>query len=359
MSKDAELLSRYVEDHSEAAITELIQRQVDLVYSAALRLVSGDTHRAQDVTQQVFSELAQQARRLTKHPALVGWLYTTTRRIAMHTNRTEQRRKTREQEAHAMTGLLREPVAGEDWDHLRPVLEDAMHDLAEKDRLAVLLRYFQNKPLKEVGAMLGLNENAARMRVDRALDKLRAMLTQRGVTLSAAGLGAALVGNAVQAAPVGLAVTISTAVALAGTTLATTATATAVKTIAMTTLQKAVITATLVAAVGTGIYEARQASALRSQNQLLQQQQAPLAEQIEQLQRERNDAANRLALLADEMERVKGNSTELLKLRGEVTRLRGDSQELAHLKAADAQRTNDPMESATKDWLAKVNLLKQ
>src|ERR1035437_7103474 len=133
MTEDAELLSRYAADHSEAAITELIQRHVDLVHSAALRLVSGDAHGAQDVTQQVFAELAQQAHRLTKHPALVGWLYTTTRRIAMHTNRTEQRRKTREQEAHAMTELLRETAPDEDWDQLRPVLEDAMHDLGEKD----------------------------------------------------------------------------------------------------------------------------------------------------------------------------------------------------------------------------------
>jgi RNA polymerase sigma factor (sigma-70 family) len=352
MTEDAELLSRYAADHSEPAITELIQRHVDLVYSAALRLVSGDAHRAQDVTQQVFVELTRNARKLAGHPALVGWLYTTTRRIAMHTNRTEQRRKNREQEAHAMTELLRETAPDEDWDQLRPVLEEAMHDLGEKDRLAVLLRYFQNKPLKEVGAVLGLNENAARMRVDRALDKLHGLLTQRGVTLSAAGLGAVLVGNAVQAAPVGLAVAISTAAALAGTTLATTATATAIKTIAMTTLQKTLITATLAAAVGTGIYEARRASQLREQVQSLQQrqeQQATLEEHVRQLQRERDAATNRLAALADELAMVKKNPSEVLKLRGEVGLLRQENASAAATSALNKITANPETRKLLRD----------
>ena len=182
MNEDAELLRRYAAGHSETAFTELIRRHVDLVYSAALRLVGGDVHRAQDVTQQVFTELARQAKRLTKHPALAGWLYTTTRLIAYRTNRTELRRKAREQEATAMNELLRETAPESDWERLRPVLDDAMHELDEKDRHAVLLRFFKNKSLKEVGAALDLNENAARMRVERALEKLRLELARKGVT---------------------------------------------------------------------------------------------------------------------------------------------------------------------------------
>src|SRR6266487_1677810 len=174
MSHDTELLQRYATDHSESAFSELIRQHVDLVYSAALRMVNGDVHRAQDVAQQVFSELARQAKRLAGHPALAGWLYTTTRLMAIRANRTEHRRKAREQEANAMNELLREPAPEEpDWERLRPVLEDAMHELGEKDRFAVLLRFFQNKSLKEVGAALDLTENAARMRVERALEKLR------------------------------------------------------------------------------------------------------------------------------------------------------------------------------------------
>src|SRR3954467_11797638 len=102
MSHDAELLRRYAEEHSESAFAELIQRNVDVVYSAALRVLGGDTHRAQDVTQQVFAEMARQARALLKHPALVGWLYTTTRHMALRVVRSEQRRKAREREATMM-----------------------------------------------------------------------------------------------------------------------------------------------------------------------------------------------------------------------------------------------------------------
>ena len=147
MNDDAELLRRYAADRSEAAFTELIRRQVDLVYSAALRLMNGDVHRAQDVTQQVFSELARQAKRLTRHPALAGWLYTTTRLMALRARRTEQRRTAREQEANAMNELLREPGPEQDWKQLGPVLEDVMHDLGEKDRLAVLLFLPNNRSL--------------------------------------------------------------------------------------------------------------------------------------------------------------------------------------------------------------------
>src|SRR6266571_531095 len=117
--KDAELMSSYVDRGSEAAFAELTHRYADLVYSTALRLVNGNVHRAQDVTQQVFIELARKARRLTKHPAIVGWLYTTTRRMASHSNRFEQRRIFREQEAHAMNELLAESASDSTWERFR------------------------------------------------------------------------------------------------------------------------------------------------------------------------------------------------------------------------------------------------
>jgi hypothetical protein len=131
--------------------------------------------------------------------------------------------------------------------------------------------------------------------VSRAVERLREFFAKRGVTIGASGLAVVISANAVQAAPVGLAVTISTAATLVGTTLTTTATLTATKAVVMTTLQKTLITATIVAAVGTGIYEAHQSSRLRDQVRTLQQQQAPLAEQVQQLQRERDDALKRLA----------------------------------------------------------------
>lgn len=143
MKEDAELLSRYAAEQSEAAFSEFTGRQVDLVYSAALRLMQGNVQSAQDVTQQVFTEAARNAKRLAQHPALVGWLYTPTRLIAWRLNRTEQRRKQREQEATTMNEFLQDDAPSSDWDQLRPVLEDAMHELDEKDRHAVLLRFFK------------------------------------------------------------------------------------------------------------------------------------------------------------------------------------------------------------------------
>jgi RNA polymerase sigma factor (sigma-70 family) len=323
MTEDAELLSQYAAEGSEAAFAELTRRHVDLVYSAALRLLNGDLHSAQDVTQQVFTEVARQATRLARHPALVGWLYTTTRLMALRVNRTEQRRAAREQEANTMNELLHDDSPPVDWSQLSPVIEDALHELSEQDRHAILLRFFQNKSLNEVGAGLNLNENAARMRVDRALDKLREKLVRRGITTTAAALAAVVSANAVQAAPAGFAATISAA-AIAGSTIPVSTLIAATKTIAMTTLQKTLLASALALAAGTGIYAVHQSSQLRGQIETLQQERAPLAEQVQRLEQQRNQATQQLAALNEENARLKSgrNATELLKLRGQVGVLR-------------------------------------
>ena len=158
----------------------------------------------------------------------------------------------------------------------------------------------------------------------------------------------ALSANAIQAAPIGLATALSTA-ALAGTTLATTTTA-----IAMTTMQKAIIGATIAVAVGTGLYEAREGSNLRDQVQALRQRPAPLAGQLQQVERERDDATRKLALLRDENDRMKRDSAELLRLRGEVARLKSDAR--ASTQAAPVVAS---MDSAAKYWLNRVDQLKK
>lgn len=172
-----------------------------------------------------------------------------------------------------------------------------MHALEDNDRAAVLLRYFENKSLREVGACLGVSDDAAQKRVRRAVEQLREFLAKRGVPVGAGGLTVAVSAHAVQAAPASLTFTICKAAALTGTTLATPTAATAAKAISMTTIQKALLTATVVMA-GAGVYEAHQASQLRKQLLALQQQQGPVAARIQQLERERNDALRRLARLA-------------------------------------------------------------
>ena len=340
MTDDAELLSRYAAEQSEAAFAELTRRHVDLVHSAALRLMNGDVHAAQDVTQQVFTEVARQAKRLARHPALVGWLYTTTRQMASRMHRTDQRRQAREQEATIMNQLLHDDTPPADWNQLRPVIEDVMHELDDRDRHAVLLRYFQNKTLHEVGAALNLTENAARMRVDRALDKLRGKLARHGITTTAAALAVVMTANAVQAAPAGLVATISAA-AIAGSAAQASTLIAATKTIFMTTLQKTIVAAALAAAVGTGIYAVHQGAQLRGQIQSLEDQQAPLTAQIQQLQRERDDATNRAASLAGELAGIKKHPAEVLKLRGEVGALRQEKA-IADSKSAISKITANP-----------------
>src|SRR5881396_173297 len=294
---DSALLRQYLEDHSDAAFAGLVTRHINLVYSVALRHV-GDPHQAEEITQAVFILLAGKAGQLRHDKALSSWLFQATRLTASNFVRGETRRHRREQEAH-MQAILDE--SGNDvWRQIAPLLDSAVGSLSEKDRQAIVLRFYEGRNLRDVGAALGASEDAAEKRVSRAVERLREFLAKRGVTAGTSGLAVVISANAVQAAPVGLAVTISTAAALAGTTVAMTATATAAKAVAMTTLQKTIVGATLVAAVGAGIYEARQASILRNQALTLQQQQGSLAEQIQQLQQKHDDATNRLARLAEE-----------------------------------------------------------
>src|SRR6184192_3902681 len=102
MSTDAELLQLYAEHGSEAAFTTLVERHLPVVYSAALRQVAGDAHRAQEVGQLVFTLVARKARQLSRHPALVGWLYTTTHYTADKLRRAEERRLRLAQQAQTM-----------------------------------------------------------------------------------------------------------------------------------------------------------------------------------------------------------------------------------------------------------------
>jgi RNA polymerase sigma factor (sigma-70 family) len=324
MTDSHTLLSQYARTGSESAFRELVGRYIDLVYSTAFRLVDGDVESAQDVAQTVFVALADQARTLPKDVMLGGWLHLRTRFAAGKLMRTERRRQLRERQAAEMNAI--QDHSESNLAQVAPMLDEAIGELGPEDRTAILLRFFERNDFRSVGEALGSSEDAARKRVDRALEKLHVLLKHRGATLSAAALGTALAAEAVTAAPAGLATTISSAAILTGTTITSTAAAT--KAIAMTALQKALITTTLALAVGAGIYETLQASTLRGQVQTLQQQLEPLADQIQELQRERDDATNRLALQAHEVTGMKSSpSMELLKLRGEVTQLKSQRLE--------------------------------
>lgn len=199
MKNDLELLRRFAEQGSQEAFAELVRQKVNLVYAAALRQTGGDGHLAHDVTQGVFLALAGQADVLKNHVLLSGWLYTTTRNLATNAVRTHVRWQRREQEANRMNPTLSGSETA--WEQLRPVIDEAMLELPEKDRAALLLRFFEGRSLAEVGAAVGVAENAARMRVARALEKLRGRLAKRGITSTAAALGVTLAEQPTLAAP--------------------------------------------------------------------------------------------------------------------------------------------------------------
>lgn len=320
MPEDLELLRDYARNRSESAFAELVRRHVDLVYSAALRETHGDTAQAEDVSQAVFTELASKSASLCNHPALAGWLYTCVRQMAANARRSNERRLRREQEAHDMIVLNSSGSTDSSWREIKPVIDDAMHELSEQDRAAVVLRYFENHSHEAVGKALGLTETAARKRVDRALEKLRSLLAGRGVTIRAGALVVAISSNAVQAAPVALAATISTTAALATPAIAAITSTTAANIIVMTTLQKTAIAVTVAILAGVGVYEARQASRLGDEVQTYQNKQATLVAELEQLHREHVDAAKRVAALTEENTQLKSAQPrgELLKLRGQV-----------------------------------------
>ncbi|MGO8930573.1 MAG: RNA polymerase sigma factor [Limisphaerales bacterium] len=311
---DQRLLSEYSENHAEGAFGELVRRHVDLVYSAALRMVR-DAQLAEDVTQGVFLALAQSAGQLKQRPVLSGWLHRTTQNLAANSVRSDVRRRAREQEAAAMNDLLStEPGAA--WEDLAPHLDAALGELSEPDRDALLLRYFERKSAREMAQTLGTSEEAAQKRVSRAVERLRELLAKRGVTAGASGLVALLSANAVQAAPIGLALSITASAALAGTAVAALTTATAAKTVAMTTLQKTLLAAALAAAIGVGTHETWQASVLRAQVKRLRQQTVSQPEPSQ-------DAA-----LASLQAKVEGLETQNTQLASALTRANSDKARL-------------------------------
>ena len=217
MIEDAELLRRYVAQKSDAAFAELVHRRVDLVYSIALRQVGGDVHLAQDVTQKVFTALAHKAPTLLDRQVLSGWLYRSAQYAASDLVRSERRRRVRELESSRMNDLTASADPASDWDRLRPLLDEALAELDDPARDAIALRFFESRPFADIGRALQLTEEAARKRVDRALDQLSGILSRRGVTSTVAAVGAALAQQAAVAAPAGLSATVAGA-ALAGAT---------------------------------------------------------------------------------------------------------------------------------------------
>jgi RNA polymerase sigma factor (sigma-70 family) len=218
MNDDLNLLREYARRNSEEAFATLVSRHVNLVYSVALRQVR-DPHLAGEITQAVFIILARKADSLGSQTILPGWLCRTARYASANALTIQRRRQHREQEAHMQSILneaANEPVHDEIWHQIAPLLDGALEQLGQKDHDAVVLRFFEGQNFKEVGAALGASEDAAKMRVNRALEKLRKFFGKRGVGSTTAIIAGAISTNSVQAAPVALAKSVTAAAVVKG-----------------------------------------------------------------------------------------------------------------------------------------------
>lgn len=268
---DSDLLRRYAADRSETAFGELVRRRIDLVYSVALRQCGGDAHLAQDVVQRVFTDLARKAHRLADRPVLSGWLCRSAQFAASDLVRGERRRRVREQESQSMHET-NAPHPAHDWENLRPTIDQALNELPESDRDAVALRFLEGRSFGEVGVALRLTDEAARKRVQRALDKLHGVLTRRGITSTTAALGLALAQQGGVAAPGGLAASVASA-ALAGGAAGSGVWAVF---FTMSKIKIGIVGAAVAALIATGVGELRANRALHTEVAALQSAQAAL-----------------------------------------------------------------------------------
>jgi RNA polymerase sigma factor (sigma-70 family) len=330
MANDADLLGQFTRDSAspagQDAFAELVNRHLPLVYSAALRQVRSP-QLAEEVSQSVFTQLAHHSTALKPKTVLAAWLHRVTYHAAIDVVRREARRQARERIACEMSTLMNDEAA--DWTQIGPHLDEAVQSLDETDRAAIVLRYFENKSLREVGETLGASEDAAQKRVSRALDRLRDYFVKNNIAVPAGGLAVVISANAIHAAPVGLSSTIATA-SLA-VPISASATITTAKIIAMTTIQKIAISAVIVGAAVAIAYQQREVSKLRQQNETYAQQQArqdALSAQVQQLQQERDQTSNALASAKEENATLRKHPTEVLKLRGEVGALRDEKAQL-------------------------------
>jgi RNA polymerase sigma factor (sigma-70 family) len=335
---DIELIREYAENGSDSAFTELTRRHINLVYSTARRVVV-DPHLAEDVTQATFTALASSARGLLDRPTLAPWLHRTASNLAANLVRGEMRRRAREKEAFAMQTT---PDSDSDWTQLAPVLDAALNELAEPDRVLLVLRFFEKQSSREIATVLRLSDEAAQKRVQRALERLRSQLLRNRVALSTATIGAVLTGQAVTAAPAGLATSVS-AMALASAATAGGIAWTTTQFLIMTKLKWAAASAAVIAAVATPlILQQQNITRLREENQALR----TTAQQAATLRDESENLAKQLDSQRQNQTLSKSQLTELMRLRNEIGPLRRDSQDLARLRDDRSSNSGTPNSGA-------------
>ncbi len=312
---DHELLHKYVQSRSEDAFRELLNRHLPMVYSAAQRMVC-DSHLAEEIAQNVFTTLSRKGASVRPPQVVGGWLYNTTRNLALQAVRSEQRRRVREQTAADMQSIEAESEPNLVLDELEPI----MAELPEKDRDVLVLRFLENRSFKEVATELGIKEDAARMRVNRALEELRGLFGRKGIAVTSAALGGILSANTATAIPVGLAASILTAASIGTVAVAPLFITTWFNAKAITLM----VGTALLAGGGTYWMQQREVTRLAAHNR-------DLAAQRDKLREEHESSKKDIERQQRELKVAQQNQRELLQLRNEVGKLRKqrDAQEFA------------------------------
>ncbi|MGH8021199.1 MAG: RNA polymerase sigma factor, partial [Opitutaceae bacterium] len=268
----------FSENGSQDAFSELVRRRFDLVYAVAFRQVGGDAHLARDVAQRVFTDLARKAKTLSPRVVISGWLHRSATFAASDMVRSERHRRAREQEACKMEDWTTDPITDADGERLRPLLDVAISELRPRDRDALMLRVVEQRTFPEIGSALRLSEDAARMRVDRALEKLRVRLRRRGVTSTAAALTLVLASQSAIAAPGGLAAAVAThALASAGATAAASGLATFAVFMSTSKTTAAISAIAASAFIATGVHQTAKLHAASEAAEILRQERDQLA----------------------------------------------------------------------------------
>jgi RNA polymerase sigma factor (sigma-70 family) len=303
----------------------------------------GDSHLAEDVTQQVFLELARNAKRLANHPVIAGWLYRTTRNIAANLIRAESRRRIRDQEAFTMNDNDSGAIS---WDQIASGLDSCLEELDDHERELVLLRYFHGKSAHEIGLLLAVSEEAAQKRVSRAIERLRAVFAHRGLALSSASLAAILETHATQAAPVLLVSSISKLL-FTGASPGAYLTAAA-----MTTSQKAIVAVSIAAVIGTGVFEWQQYAAGQRREAAPGHDQ----DQVAELRRRSEVLSQENTSLRAANDQLRRDAVEVHKLRGDIAQLREQLRQQS--TPWPSLNVTNTTEAALKGWLDRTEQFK-
>lgn len=209
---DSALLANYVRTGSQADFAILVKRHANWVHTVCRRH-AGD-NLADDVAQAVFATLARKAARLRPGTSIPGWLFKTARYASATAVKIERRRCVHERKAAAMNPTQTPPPVSQDWEQILPHLDDAVAHLRERDRRAVLLRFYQGLSHKDAAAVLGISPAAAQRCLSRAVEELRVRLQRFHFVVLPGAFEHALQNHLITAAPAHVvAASISTGVA--------------------------------------------------------------------------------------------------------------------------------------------------